>query len=311
MGIAEGAGGPRLVVYLSERIPARQRESLPRTWQGLPVEVRELGKVIPASPSRRGITVPSPSWSSSSLTESVVEQAALAWLESAGWSVKNGAEIAPGEPAAERDDYGQVVLAQRLRDALARLNPALPAEALDGRLPKAHAPRRPDVGGAQPCRASLVRGRGDGRVPDAGWLHPRRAGAGDRLRRCRQQRLARRQPVHRQREQAHAASGRGAVRQRPAAGAHRAEERRRRERHDLDRLPTAPDVQGRGPLALRLQRSAGRLRRRRGAGRHVYGRAGMVQALAHRSRASAWQTRTCRSFRSCSKACSRSVGSST
>ncbi len=64
-------------------------------------------------------------------TESVVEQAALAWLESVGWQVRNGAEIAPGEPAAERDDYGQVVLAQRLRDALARLNPALPAEALN------------------------------------------------------------------------------------------------------------------------------------------------------------------------------------
>ena len=67
----------------------------------------------------------------STFTESVVEQAALAWLESVGWSVRNGASIAPGEPAAERDDYGQVVLAQRLRDALARLNPALPAEALD------------------------------------------------------------------------------------------------------------------------------------------------------------------------------------
>ena len=64
-------------------------------------------------------------------TESVVEQAALAWLESTGWSVRNGAAIAPGELAAERDDYGQVVLAQRLRDALARLNPVLPAEALD------------------------------------------------------------------------------------------------------------------------------------------------------------------------------------
>jgi len=64
-------------------------------------------------------------------SESTVEQAALAWLESTGWSVRNGAAIAPDEPAAERDDYGQVVLAQRLRDALARLNPALPAEALD------------------------------------------------------------------------------------------------------------------------------------------------------------------------------------
>ncbi len=67
----------------------------------------------------------------SRFSESIVEEAALAWLESVGWQVRNGVEIAPGEPAAERDDYGQVVLAQRLRDALARLNPALPAEALD------------------------------------------------------------------------------------------------------------------------------------------------------------------------------------
>ena len=69
--------------------------------------------------------------SKESFGESVVEQAALAWLESIGWQVRNGAEIAPGEPAAERDDYGQVVLAQRLHDALGRLNPALPTEALE------------------------------------------------------------------------------------------------------------------------------------------------------------------------------------
>ena len=41
-------------------------------------------------------------------TESTVEAAALAWLESVGWAVRNGTEIAPGEPAAERADYGQV-----------------------------------------------------------------------------------------------------------------------------------------------------------------------------------------------------------
>jgi len=67
----------------------------------------------------------------SSFNESTVEQAALAWLEGAGWRVRNGAEIAPGEPAAERDDYAQPILGRRLRDALARINPALPAEALD------------------------------------------------------------------------------------------------------------------------------------------------------------------------------------
>jgi type I restriction enzyme R subunit len=77
-------------------------------------------------------------------TESVVEQAALAWLESAGWQIRNGAEIAPGEPAAERDDYVQVVLAQRLRDALARLNSALPAEGLDDAFRKL---TRPDGAG--------------------------------------------------------------------------------------------------------------------------------------------------------------------
>lgn len=35
------------------------------------------------------------------LTESAFERAALAWLESIGWRVFNGAEIAPGEPAGE------------------------------------------------------------------------------------------------------------------------------------------------------------------------------------------------------------------
>ena len=32
------------------------------------------------------------------------------------------------ESAAERADYGDVVVARRLRDALTRLNPELPAE---------------------------------------------------------------------------------------------------------------------------------------------------------------------------------------
>jgi type I restriction enzyme R subunit len=64
-------------------------------------------------------------------TESVVEEAALAWLESAGWQIAHGPDIAPDMPAAERADYSDVVLARRLRDAIARLNPELPVEALD------------------------------------------------------------------------------------------------------------------------------------------------------------------------------------
>jgi len=64
-------------------------------------------------------------------TESTVEDAALAWLEASGWQVRHGPDIAPDMPAAERRDYGEVVLAHRLHDALACLNPALPAEALE------------------------------------------------------------------------------------------------------------------------------------------------------------------------------------
>ena len=65
------------------------------------------------------------------LTESTVESAALAWLASLGWEVRHGPDIAPDTPGAERRDYREVVLPRRLRDALARLNPALPHEALE------------------------------------------------------------------------------------------------------------------------------------------------------------------------------------
>ena len=64
------------------------------------------------------------------VTESVIEQATLAWLESLNWRIVHGPEIAPDTPLEERTDYGQVVLEQRLRDSLSRLNPDLPADTL-------------------------------------------------------------------------------------------------------------------------------------------------------------------------------------
>jgi type I restriction enzyme R subunit len=79
----------------------------------------------------------------SAFTESVVEEAALAWLEGLGWQVLHGPDIAPGEPAAERADFGQVVLERRLRDALAQLNPALPAEAIEDAFRKLTRPEGP------------------------------------------------------------------------------------------------------------------------------------------------------------------------
>ena len=68
---------------------------------------------------------------SGGFTESVVEDAALEWFGELGYRVTHGPEIAPGEPAAERATYEQVVLEGRLREALAALNPGVPQEGLD------------------------------------------------------------------------------------------------------------------------------------------------------------------------------------
>lgn len=81
----------------------------------------------------------------SSFTESVVEDATLAWLEAQGYGIAHGPAMAFGEPGAERpnENYRDVVLAGRLHDALARLNPKLPAEAIEDayrKLMKADAP---------------------------------------------------------------------------------------------------------------------------------------------------------------------------
>ncbi len=64
-----------------------------------------------------------------SLNESHVEAAALEWFGELGYAVGHGPHLAPGEPAAERDSFGDVVLVGRLRAAIARLNPSIPADA--------------------------------------------------------------------------------------------------------------------------------------------------------------------------------------
>jgi type I restriction enzyme R subunit len=70
------------------------------------------------------------------LTESIVEDAALTWFGELGYAVGHGPQMAPGEPAAERESFGEVVLVGRLREALRRLNPAIPEEAREEALRK-------------------------------------------------------------------------------------------------------------------------------------------------------------------------------
>jgi type I restriction enzyme R subunit len=63
-------------------------------------------------------------------TESTVEEAALELFSALGYTIVHGPLIAPGELLAERSDYSEVLLLDRLREALARINPRIPAEAI-------------------------------------------------------------------------------------------------------------------------------------------------------------------------------------
>ena len=76
-------------------------------------------------------------------TESEVELAALEWFSRLGYAVLSGPDIAPGEPAAERESYDQVVLVGRLREAIGRLNPDVPGEAREEALRKVLRPELP------------------------------------------------------------------------------------------------------------------------------------------------------------------------
>ncbi len=69
--------------------------------------------------------------------ESSVEAAALSYFADMGYQTLHGPHIAPDELDAERLSYADVVLVGRLRDALARINPGVPQQALDEALDKA------------------------------------------------------------------------------------------------------------------------------------------------------------------------------
>jgi len=62
-------------------------------------------------------------------TESTVEEAALQWLEELGYAVLHGSEIEPEGPQEERANFSEILLVERLRAALARINPGIPADA--------------------------------------------------------------------------------------------------------------------------------------------------------------------------------------
>jgi Type I site-specific restriction-modification system, R (restriction) subunit and related helicases len=70
------------------------------------------------------------------LTELVVEDAALAWFKNLGYAVAQAPHPAPGEIAAERRSFSEVLLGRRLHDAIVRVNPMIPSEAREEALRK-------------------------------------------------------------------------------------------------------------------------------------------------------------------------------
>jgi type I restriction enzyme, R subunit len=64
-------------------------------------------------------------------SESHVEEATLSWFQALGYTILSGPQIAPGELFCERDTYEQVILPKRLKNALNRINPDIPAEAIE------------------------------------------------------------------------------------------------------------------------------------------------------------------------------------
>ena len=63
------------------------------------------------------------------MTEDQLEQETLVWLHDVGYAVRSGVDIAPDGPAPERANHREVLLLERLRQAIARLNPGIPAAA--------------------------------------------------------------------------------------------------------------------------------------------------------------------------------------
>ncbi|MCA1639830.1 MAG: type I restriction endonuclease subunit R, partial [Acidobacteria bacterium] len=65
------------------------------------------------------------------MNEEQLENLVLSWFEELGYITKNGLDIAPDTPEAERTDYRQVILRDRLRTKLIETNPEITAVAIE------------------------------------------------------------------------------------------------------------------------------------------------------------------------------------
>jgi len=79
------------------------------------------------------------------ITESKIETFAIEVLKKLGWEYIHGLALAPGAEHAERESFEQIILTQRLRKAVARLNPDIPADAQEQAVQKVLRIYSPDL----------------------------------------------------------------------------------------------------------------------------------------------------------------------
>jgi len=79
------------------------------------------------------------------LTEDNIETFAIEVLQSIGWEYVHGLAIAPGAEQAERENFEQIVLVDRLRKAVAVLNPDIPQDAQEQAIQKVLRIYSPDL----------------------------------------------------------------------------------------------------------------------------------------------------------------------
>ena len=79
------------------------------------------------------------------ITENIIEESAIEILQSHGWEYVPGLMIAPGAEESERENYGQIILIERLRKAIGILNPEIPETAREAAIQKVLRIHSPDL----------------------------------------------------------------------------------------------------------------------------------------------------------------------
>ena len=65
------------------------------------------------------------------ITEEQVELQSIEWFKELGYQYKDGYEIAPEGVNPERDDFRKVILEDRLKSSLTRINPDIPIQTIN------------------------------------------------------------------------------------------------------------------------------------------------------------------------------------